>query len=217
MWISPCSIALFLGMWYIVAKAMAWRHPGEPMMVSLPMRIDASLSLNELIHNHSSWYDRQFIPENNELREDGRHDGWHDVIYPGSCFSCNISFLIHWHLLCKVRNILWNKACWHGYHLGDLSFLSTHLHLDKMAAFSQTIFSDAFSWMKSFVFWLKFHWSLFLRVQLTNPSIGLDNGLAPKRRQAIIWTNAVLIHWHICATRGGWVKSKQFAWNNGHQ
>ena len=27
--------------------------------------------------------------------------------------------------------------------------------------------SNAFSWMKSFVFWLNFHWSLFLRVQLT--------------------------------------------------
>ena len=36
-----------------------------------------------------------------------------------------------------------------------------------MAAILQTIFSDAFSWMKSFVFWLKFHWSLFLKVQLT--------------------------------------------------
>ena len=36
-----------------------------------------------------------------------------------------------------------------------------------MAAISQTIFSDAFSWMKSVVFGLKFHWSLFLRVQLT--------------------------------------------------
>ena len=42
-----------------------------------------------------------------------------------------------------------------------------HLHLDKMAAISQTICSDAFSWMKSFVFWLQFHWSLFLRAQLT--------------------------------------------------
>ena len=37
----------------------------------------------------------------------------------------------------------------------------------QMAAISQTIFSDAFSWMKNFVFWIKFHWSLFLRVQLT--------------------------------------------------
>ena len=29
------------------------------------------------------------------------------------------------------------------------------------------IFSDAFSWTKNFVYWLKCHWSLFLRVQLT--------------------------------------------------
>ena len=39
--------------------------------------------------------------------------------------------------------------------------------LGKMAAVLQTLFSDAFSWMKIFVFWLKFHWSLFLRVRLT--------------------------------------------------
>ena len=38
----------------------------------------------------------------------------------------------------------------------------THLPLDKMTAFSVT----AFQWMKSFVFWLKFHWSLFLMIQL---------------------------------------------------
>ena len=33
--------------------------------------------------------------------------------------------------------------------------------------FRQTTFSNAFSWMKKFDFWLKFHGSLFLRVQLT--------------------------------------------------
>ena len=42
----------------------------------------------------------------------------------------------------------------------------THLPQDKMAAISQIVFSDAFSWMKNFVFWLRFHWSLFLRFQL---------------------------------------------------
>ena len=42
----------------------------------------------------------------------------------------------------------------------------THLSLDKMAAISQMIFSDEFVWMKSFVFWLKFHRGLFLKVQL---------------------------------------------------
>ena len=42
-----------------------------------------------------------------------------------------------------------------------------HLSLDKMGAILQTIFSNAISWTKSFVFQFKFHWSLFPRVQLT--------------------------------------------------
>ena len=37
----------------------------------------------------------------------------------------------------------------------------------KMAAVSPTTLLNAFSWMKMLEFWLKFHWSLFLRVQLT--------------------------------------------------
>ena len=41
-----------------------------------------------------------------------------------------------------------------------------------------------------FVFWFKFHWSLFQRAQLKWISIGSGNGLAPNRRHAIIWTNA---------------------------
>ena len=65
----------------------------------------------------------------------------------------------------------------------------THWGRDKMDAISQTTFSSAFSWMKMFEFQLKFHWSLFLKVQLKYSSIGLDYGLAPSRRQAIIWTN----------------------------
>ena len=45
--------------------------------------------------------------------------------------------------------------------------LVTHCGRDKMDAISQTTFSNAFSWMKIFEFLFKFHWSLFLRVQLT--------------------------------------------------
>ena len=33
--------------------------------------------------------------------------------------------------------------------------------------------------------------------------IGSGNGLAPSRRQAIIWTNADPIHWRIYAALGG--------------
>ena len=43
----------------------------------------------------------------------------------------------------------------------------THWGRDKMAAISQTMFSNVFSWMEIYEFRLKFHWSLFLRVQLT--------------------------------------------------
>ena len=43
----------------------------------------------------------------------------------------------------------------------------THWGRDKMVAIFQTTFSNAFSWMKMFKFRLKFHWSLFPRVQLT--------------------------------------------------
>ena len=70
------------------------------------------------------------------------------------------------------------------------SHMLTHWGRDKMAAISQTTLSIAFSWMKILEFQLHFHWSLFLRVQLTKFSrIGSDNGLAPSRRQAIIWIN----------------------------
>ena len=43
----------------------------------------------------------------------------------------------------------------------------TYHPLDKMAAISQTIFSNAFSWIKRVLFWLIFHCNLFIRVQLT--------------------------------------------------
>ena len=33
--------------------------------------------------------------------------------------------------------------------------------------------------------------------------ITLDNGLAPNRRQAIIWTNADQIYWRVYAALGG--------------
>ena len=50
--------------------------------------------------------------------------------------------------------------------------------------------------------------SILLRISLkfvpngpidNNPAFGFDNGLAPNRRQTIIWTNAGLIHWRIYA------------------
>ena len=69
------------------------------------------------------------------------------------------------------------------------SIALTHWGWDKMDTISQMAFSNACSWMKTHKFRLRFHWSLFLRFELIISSIGSDNGLAPARRQAIIWTN----------------------------
>ena len=43
----------------------------------------------------------------------------------------------------------------------------THWGRDKMADIFQTAFPNAFSWMKMYKFQLRFHWSLFPKVQLT--------------------------------------------------
>ena len=44
--------------------------------------------------------------------------------------------------------------------------------------------------MKMYGFRLRFDWNLYLGDQLKNiPAFGSDNGLAPARRQAIVWTN----------------------------
>ena len=42
----------------------------------------------------------------------------------------------------------------------------THWGRDKMDTISQTTFSNVFSWMKMYEFRLRFHWNLFLEVQL---------------------------------------------------
>ena len=61
-------------------------------------------------------------------------------------------------------DVIMSKAVYERNHIISERLL-THLPLDEMTAISQRIFSDAFSWTKSFVLWLEFHWSLFLRVQ----------------------------------------------------
>ena len=64
----------------------------------------------------------------------------------------------------------------------------THLPLDKMAVISQTIFSGAFSWKKSLVFWLKFHWGLFPRVQFPHSAFARGQrspALAERMRAAM--------------------------------
>ena len=52
----------------------------------------------------------------------------------------------------------------HTRHHGVLTFWGR----DKMAAISQTTFSNAFSWMKMQEFRLRFNWNMFERFEVTN-------------------------------------------------
>ena len=78
-----------------------------------------------------------------------------------------------------------------------------------MDTISQTVLSDTFSGMKSFIFILKFHWSLFLNSNWQYLSIGLDNGLALNRLTWFSDFSALggdeLTHWgrvtHICISK----------------
>ena len=79
----------------------------------------------------------------------------------------------------------------------------TCLSLDKMAAISQTTHSNAFSWMKNFVFWCEFHWSLFLRVQLTINQHWFGWWLGTKQAASYHLNQCLSSSlMHICNTRG---------------
>ena len=68
--------------------------------------------------------------------------------------------------------------------------------------FHKTV-SIVISWINIFVVWYKLHKKIFPRFQLViSYSLGSDNGLAPKRRQAIIWTNDNPTYRHIYAPVG---------------
>ena len=86
-----------------------------------------------------------------------RHRCHYDVIVMKYVhnFSVIIFFTVLWILVVSVQFI-------HPY-----SSWLTHWGRDKMDAIFQTTISNIFCWMKMCEFQLEFHWSLFLRAQLT--------------------------------------------------
>ena len=70
------------------------------------------------------------------------------------------------------------------------------------ANLADDIFKSNFMNEECFI-WIQISLKLFLGVQLTIGQHASGNGLAPNRRQAIIWTNADSIHWRIYAALGG--------------
>ena len=89
-------------------------------------------------------------------------------------------------------------------HLGQIhnSYVLTHWGRDKMDAISQTTFSSAFCWTKMFEFRIKFHWSLFLRVQLTIFQHWFRWWLGADQATSHYLNQWWLDYWHIYASLG---------------
>ena len=66
---------------------------------------------------------------------------------------------------CSQSPVMCKMFSCHDITMSNMQLI--HWGSDKMAAIFQTAFSNACSWMKIYELRLKFHWSLFLRVQLT--------------------------------------------------
>ena len=78
----------------------------------------------------------------------------------------------------------------HLYRSNFSGFRNNYIEVEtKWLPFRRRYFQMLFLEWKMDELRLRFHWSLFLSAQLTHTSIGSDNGLAPTRRQAIIWTS----------------------------
>ena len=107
---------------------------------------------------------------------------WENMLHNFTCYWC---FLLLVETSLSLYSWIWNS----GEHTIE------HWGQEKMTAILQTTVSNAFSWMKMFEFSLKFHWNLFPGVQLTIFQHWFkDNGLAPNRWQAIIWTSDAYMH-----------------------
>ena len=97
--------------------------------------------------------------------------------------------------------------------LGWWTYIISYWGRDKIAAISETACSNAFSWMKMMELRFKFAEICSQESNQQYPSIGSDNGLAPSRRQAIIWTNdgyftdAYLRHSASMSFNGSWWKN----------
>ena len=78
----------------------------------------------------------------------------------------------------------------------------THWSRDNMAAVSQTTHSNAFSLMKTLEFRLRFHWILFLRVQLTIIQHWFRKWIGAGQATSHYLNQLWLVYWRIYASSG---------------
>ena len=95
----------------------------------------------------------------------------------------------------------------------SISYLNT-LRPRLIAAISQTTFSNAFSWVKMYEFRLGFHWSVFLRLELTIFQHWFRQWLGADKATSHYLNLWWLVYWRIYASLG-LNESKYFRKGNG--
>ena len=110
----------------------------------------------------STWY-RSVVPEAGIKGRDKE-------LHPTNTVGCNylsLPLLLQYssYIVIRVCPMKYEHDCvvfcW--YHVAVVIGL-THWGREKMTAISQTTFSNAFPWIQTFEFYIKFHWNMFFRV-----------------------------------------------------
>ena len=94
------------------------------------------------------------------------------------------------------------QSMWSSYSMQMCYGMLTHWGRDKMATVSQTTLSNAFSWMKMLEFLLRFHWSLFLWIQLTIFQHWFREWLGAGQATRHYLNQWWLVYWRIYASLG---------------
>ena len=108
----------------------------------------------------------------------------------------------------QIYIIRWFLFKWLNYQKGLVAAAVTHFGWltnwgrDKMAVVSQTTLSYACSWMKMLEFRSRFHWSLFLRVQLTIFQHWFRQWLGAGQATSHYLNQWWLVYWRIYASLG---------------
>ena len=123
------------------------------------------------------------------------------IFYVGRAIYSSIDYVVN--LLSNITHSCWCSC----YNIVACSHLLTHWGWDKMATIFQTTFSNAFPWMKMYDFWLKFHWSLFIRVQLTIPALVQIMTWRRPGDKPLCGPMMVRLPMHICVTGPQWVNT----------
>ena len=133
--------------------------------------------------------------------------GRHHIYIPSHHTTSNIyTYIYTYWMWCGG----WVGVCFTAFLYQSVVLLSINtLRPRKVAISFQRTFSNAFSWKKIYKFGLKFHWSFFLRVQLTMFHHWYLVQIMAWRRpgdKPLSEPMMVRLPTHICVTRPQWVK-----------